>query len=338
MAAAWRVPARASYIKAMYGWTHRYAHINGIRMHYVEQGSGPLIVLCHGFPHLWFSWRHQIPVIAAAGWRVVAPDMRGMGQTDAPRQVSAYDVEHTVADLTGLLDHLGETSAVFSGLDFGVFAIYDLAFRAPERVRAIIGLENPATPHNPENPPLREAAQWAEKHFVHIHYFATVGSADAALAERPRDFLTRVFYALSGDYHYLDVWNHPPGTAYLDALPTAPPLPWDWLSELEMEFYVSEYARTGFTGGLNWYRAMDLRWAQRRRYEGSKNAAPFFFIGSERDCDLEAWHGEDPLSALRSQYADVRGVAMLPNAGHMMQMERPGEVNERMLHFLGQLL
>ena len=119
----------------MASWTHRYAHINGIRMHYVEQGAGPLVVLCHGFPHLWFSWRHQIPAIAAAGFRVVAPDMRGMGQTDAPAQVSAYDVEHTVGDLTGLLDALGERSAVFIGLDFGVFAIYDLAFRAPERVR-----------------------------------------------------------------------------------------------------------------------------------------------------------------------------------------------------------
>ncbi|HTC16578.1 MAG TPA: alpha/beta hydrolase [Steroidobacteraceae bacterium] len=318
-------------------WTHRYARINGIRMHYVEQGAGPLVMLCHGFPHLWFSWRHQIPAIAAAGLRVVAPDMRGMGQTEAPAEVGAYDVEHTVGDLLGLLDHLGESSAVFIGLDFGVFAIYDLAFRHPERVRAIIGLENPATPHNPALAPLREAEQWARQHFVHIHYFEAPGPADAALNAQPRQFLTKVFYALSGDYHYLDVWKHPPGTSYLDALPEPPPLPWPWLSELEMEFFVAEYARTGFTGGLNWYRAMDLRWAQRRRFEGVKNSAPFFFIGSERDCDLEAWHGPDPLGALRLQYEDVRAVAMLPHAGHMMQMEKPREVNECIVRFLAQL-
>ncbi len=318
-------------------WQHRYATINGIRMHYVEQGTGPLLVLCHGFPHLWFSWRHQIPALAAAGWRVVAPDLRGMGQTQAPPDPQSYDVEHTVGDLTGLLDHLGEDAAVFCGLDFGVFAIYDLAFRQPERVRAVIGLENPATPHNPQLPPLREAEAWAKNHFVHIHYFEPPGPADAALNARPREFLTRVFYALSGDYHYLDVWKHPPGTAYLDALPQAPPFPWPWLTELEMEFFVSEYARTGFTGGLNWYRAMDLRWAQRRRFEGVKNPAPFYFIGSERDCDLEAWHGDDPLGALQQQYADVRGVAMLSEAGHMMQMERPREVNEWMLRFLAEL-
>jgi len=318
-------------------WTHRHARINGIGMHYVEQGTGPLVMLCHGFPHLWFSWRHQIPVIAAAGWRVVAPDMRGMGQTDAPAQPEAYDVDHTVGDLIGLLDHLGERQAVFIGLDFGIFAIYDLAFRAPQRVAAIIGMENPAAPHNPDLSPLREAAGWAKNHFVHIHYFEPPGPADAALNAHPREFLSKVFYALSGDYHYLDVWKHPPGTSYLDALPEPPPLPWHWMSELEMEFFVAEYARTGFTGGLNWYRAMDLRWAQRRKYEGVKNPAPFFFIGSERDCDLEVWHGDDPIAQIPRQYSDVRGIAMLPKAGHMMQMERPREVNEWILKFLATL-
>jgi pimeloyl-ACP methyl ester carboxylesterase len=321
----------------MGGCTHRYAQVNGIRMHYVEQGEGPLVVLCHGFPHLWFSWRHQIPAIADAGWRVVAPDMRGMGQSDAPAQPACYDVEHTTGDLSGLLDHLGEQAAVFIGLDFGVFAIYDLAFRSPERLRAIVGLENPVTPHNPQLPPLREAESWAKNHFVHIHYFEPPGPADAALNAQPREFLTKVFYALSGDYHYLDVWKHPPGTSYLDALPQPPPLPWRWLSEAEMEFFVSEYARTGFTGGLNWYRAMDLRWAQRRRFEGMRNPVPFYFIGSERDCDLEAWHGDDPLGALQQQYREVRGVAMLSEAGHMMQMERPREVNEWILRFLAEL-
>ena len=175
----------------MANWTHHHAQINGIRMHYVEQGEGPLVILCHGFPHLWFSWRHQIPAIAAAGWRVIAPDMRGMGQTEAPPAAAAYDVEHTVGDLTALLDHLGEQRAVFIGLDFGVFAIYDLAFRSPERLRAIIGLENPATPHNPQLAPLREAASWAQNHFVHIHYFEPPGPADAALNAHPREFLTQ---------------------------------------------------------------------------------------------------------------------------------------------------
>lgn len=316
-------------------WQHRHARINGLRMHYVEQGEGPLVILAHGFPHSWFSWRHQIPVISAAGYRVVAPDLRGMGQTDAPTDVHAYDVPHTVGDLVGLLDHLGAQKAIFIGLDFGLFAIYDMAYLHPDRMAAIIGLQNPAWPHDPAISPLKEAAEIAKRHFYHIHYFNQPDVPDAALDAQPRVFLSKVFHALSGDYHYIDVWQHPPGTAYLDALPDAPPLPWPWLSALELEFFVADYARSGFTGGLNWYRAMDLRWEQRRRYEGIPNPVPFFLVGSENDTDLEAFHGEDPLAQLSRQYSDLRRIAMVPKAGHMLQMERPGELNGHILDFLG---
>ncbi len=274
-----------------------------------SRDSGPLVVLCHGFPHLWFSWRHQIPVLAAAGWRVIAPDMRGMGQTGAPPAIEAYGVDRICDDLTGLLDHLGEESAIFAGLDFGAFAIYDLALREPARVRAVIGLENPAAPHDPDVPPLTEYAAMAKQHFVHIEYFREPGVADAALEAAPREFLRKVFYALSGAYHYLDVWKHPPGTTYLDALPETPPLPWPWLSELELEFFVSEYARSGFTGGLNYYRSMDLKWRQRKPYEGVQSPVPAFFIGSEFDCDLEGFHGPDPIELMRAQFPDLRAVA-----------------------------
>jgi pimeloyl-ACP methyl ester carboxylesterase len=318
-------------------WQHRYARINGLHSHFVEQGTGPLVVLCHGFPHLWFSWRHQIDPIAQAGWRVVAPDMRGMGQTEAPVHPSAYDCEHTVADLVGLLDHLGEQRAVFVGLDFGAFAIYDLCYRHPERVAAVIGLENPVAPHDPSIAPLEEAAALGKKHFYHLDYFAARGVADRALDAAPREFLTKVFYALSGDYHYVDVWKHPPGTPYIDALPTPPPFPWSWMSELEMEFYVSEYSRSGFTGGLNWYRAMDLRWRQRKPFENQQNPAPFFFIGSENDADLEGFQGSDPLGGIARAYRDVREIAMVPKAGHMLQMERPKETNALLLKFLATL-
>jgi pimeloyl-ACP methyl ester carboxylesterase len=321
----------------MAAWVHRRARINGLAMHYVEQGEGPLVILCHGFPHIWFSWQHQIPALAAAGWRVVAPDMRGMGQTEAPPDPSAYDVDHTVGDLTGLLDHLGERQAVFAGLDFGILAIYDLALRHPERVRAVIGLENPFPVHDPAIAPLAEAALQAKEHFIHIDYFRPYGPADKALDAAPREFLAKVFFALSGDYRYLNVWSQPPGATYLEALPEPPPLPWPWLSELELEFFVSEYSRSGFTGGLNWYRAMDLRWEQRRAFEGVKSTPPFYFIGSENDVDLEAWHGDDPIAHIPDHHADVRAIRMLPKAGHMMQMERPGEVNAALLEFLAMI-
>lgn len=316
-------------------WRHGWAEINGLTMHYVEQGRGPLLILAHGFPHTWFSWHRQIPALAGAGWRVVAPDLRGMGDTSAPADPALYDVPHTVGDLTGLLAHLEAERAVFAGLDFGLFSIYDLAYTQPDKVAAIIGLNNPAWPHDPARSPLTEAAQMGQRHFYHIDYFtARPGVAEAALDAEPREFLKRVFYALSADYHYIDVWNHPPGTPYLAALPEAPPLPWPWLSALELEFLVQAYAKSGFQGGLNWYRAMDLRWAQRRRFEGVPNPAPFYFIASESDTDIEAFHGADPLAKLKTQYVDLRRVATVPRAGHMLQMERSGETTRLMLEFL----
>ncbi len=315
-------------------WTHHHATINGLSMHWVEQGDGLPVVLCHGFPHIWFSWHRQITALAGAGYRVIAPDMRGMGQTDAPAEVEAYDVDSITADLTGLLDHLGIERAVFSGLDFGAFAIQDLALRHPDRVMALIVLENPTAPHNPEVPPLEEYRAMGSEHFLHIEYFREPPRADEELAARPRLFLQKVFHTLSGACNYFDVFNYPPGTSYIEAMVEPPPLPWPWLSELEFEFFVSEYSRTGFTGGLNWYRSMDLKWAQRKPFEGVQSAVPVYFIGSEQDVDLEGFHGEDPLGQMRAIFPELRDVRMIPGAGHMVQLEASDAVNAAMLDYL----
>jgi pimeloyl-ACP methyl ester carboxylesterase len=318
-------------------WTHHHARINGLNMHYVEQGSGLPVVLCHGFPHIWFSWHRQIAALAAAGYRVIAPDMRGMGQTDAPAEVAAYGVDSVTADLTGLLDHLGIERAVFAGLDFGAFAIQDLALRQPDRVIALIVLENPTAPHNPEVPPLEEYREMGSQHFLHIEYFRVPPRADEELAARPRLFLQKVFYTLSGACNYFDVFNYPPGTSYIDAMVEPPPLPWPWLSELEFEFFVSEYSRTGFTGGLNWYRSMDIKWAQRKPFEGVQSTVPAYFLGSEQDVDLEGFHGDDPLGQMRAIFPQLRDVRMIPKAGHMVQLEASDAVNAAMLDYLADI-
>lgn len=315
-------------------WTHHHATINGIHMHYVEQGENMAVVLCHGFPHLWFSWHRQIGALAAAGFRVIAPDMRGMGQTEAPADPAAYDVDHITADLVGLLDHIGVDKAVFAGLDFGAFASYDLALRHPDRVIAIIGVENPAAPHNPEEPPLTEYRRMGEQHFLHIEYFREPPRADEELAAAPRRFLHKVFHTLSGDGNYFGVFEYPPDASYIDAMAEPPPLPWPWLSELEMEFFVAEYSRTGFTGGLNWYRSMDLKWAQRRPFEGVQSEVPAYFLGSEHDVDLEGFHGEDPIGQMRAIFPDLREVRMIPGAGHMVQLEASDAVNAILIDYL----
>lgn len=318
---------------------HHKEILNGLSAHFVTAGdrAGQPVILCHGFPHTWFSWHRQIKALAEAGFFVVVPDMRGMGETEAPAEPEAYGVDAICGDLLALLDILDVAQAVFAGLDFGAFAIYDLAMRHPERVRAVIGLENPAAPHNPETPPLSEYAAMAENHFVHIEYFREYGAADTALNAAPREFLTKVFYALSGDYHYLDVWQHPPGTAYLDALPEPPPLPWAWLSVEEMNEFVRAYAASGFTGGLNWYRSMDIKWQERRPYEGYVSQVPAYFIGSSNDADLEGFHGDDPISLMRAQFPQLRRVEMIAGAGHMVQLEASEAVNSLLLAYLADI-
>ena len=322
--------------------------INNIQMHYVEQaaeeaaaesvadgaGEKGTVVLCHGFPMLWFSWHRQIPVLANAGYRVIAPSMRGMGQSEAPEEPEAYGVDEITADLVGLLDHCGVDRAIFVGIDFGAFAIQDLALRHPERVQAIICLENPAAPHNPAKSPLTEYREMGEQHFLHIEYFREPPRADIELAAAPREFLRKVMWILSGAANYFDVFKHPPDTSYIDAMAEPPPLPWPWLSELELEFFVSEYSQSGFTGGLNWYRAMDIKWQQRKPFEGVQSQVPAWFIGSERDVDLEGFHGEDPIGLKRAIIPNLVDLKMIPRSGHMLPLEAADELNAVLLDFL----
>lgn len=318
----------------MFNWIHHHAIINNIPTHYVEQGSGIPVILCHGFPHTWFSWHRQIPAIAAAGFRVIAPDMRGMGETIGPAEAQGYSVKEICQDLIGLLEHIGEEKAIFVGLDFGAFAMYDLAHLHPEKVIAVIGLENPAAPHNPEVPPLTEYAEMGKNHFLHINYFQEIGRADNDLAASPREFFRKVFWLLSGEGDYFETWKHPVDTTYIDSMPEPPLLPWPWLNELELEMFVQVYSKNGFTGGLNWYRSMDIKWQERKALEGKQSPIPAYFIGSEHDVDLEGFHGDDPISLMRQQFPDLRRVEMIPKAGHMIQLESSEEVNRLLLDYL----
>lgn len=322
---------------AMRNWTHHYATINDIHTHYVEEGEGPLVVLLHGFPHTWFSWRHQITALAAAGYRVIAPDLRGMGQTTGPEQVEEYRADRIVGDICGLLDHLGESQAVFSGLDFGMFAAYDLAIDHPERVRGLIGLQNPFYSASSRPPSEVEMAR-GRKHFNHMSYYLEAPEdARADYEAHPRNILAKIFHILSEEGDFTQVWQHPPGTSYRAALPEPPELPWSWLSEWELEMYVSDYARSGFHGGINWYLAGDLNWEYRRAREHGHTTIPYYFLGSEADVDLNHWHGHDPIAKIKEYHHGLRDIRTVSGGGHMIAMEYPEKVNEVLTDFLRDL-
>ncbi|MEU5407054.1 alpha/beta fold hydrolase [Nocardia asteroides] len=305
-------------------------------MHITEQGQGYPVVFCHGFPHTGFVWHRQLAAVSAAGYRAIAPDLRGYGRTEAPADVAAYTNEAVIGDLLALLDDIGAATAVFVGLDFGAQLVWELALRAPERVEAVAVLNNPFSPRPPRAP----SEFWtkaAQRHFLHLAYFQEPGVADAELAARPREFLARVYYSLSGDYHYLDTWKNPPGLGYLDVLPQAPAMPWTWLSEAEFDTLATEFERTGFTGGLNWYRNLDRNWALTEALAGAKVEVPTYFLYGANDPDMEGFSGRDPLATLRANVTDLRTVVEVPDAGHLVQLERTDAVDTFLLGALREL-
>lgn len=340
---------------------HLQVETNGIRMHVVVQGEGPAVLFCHGFPGLWYSWRHQMPALAEAGYRAIAVDMRGYGQSDRPLRASEYSNQSIVADLTGVLDALGETEAVFVGHDFGAQASWAAAQHAPERVRAVVSIavpygvgfasgkkkppadESQKPQSRPRGPrPSETYAKIAEKHFLHLHYFQTVGPAEAELGSQPRLFLKRIYWALSARGNLLDFKNFPAeGTGYLDVLAEPnEPLPWPWLSEADLDYLVEEYMRTGadtaFLGGLNSYRAMDVNWENDPEYGRAKLDLPALFLCGEKDPVLQIVTPKS-LETMPNRLSDLRGIELIPDAGHFAQQEQPELVNAALLRFLRSL-
>ena len=311
----------------------RQVDVGDVELRVVSQGAGPAVVLCHGFPGLAHSWRNQLPVLAAHGFRAIAPDMRGYGGSGRPEDPAAYNRRGTVADMVGLLDALDIESAVFVGHDFGADLVWDLPQWVPDRVRALIQL---AVPRSDTAPVLPSAvfARVAQRHFFHLHYFQEPATADTELAADPAGFLSRVFWALSGKGRYLDIFRQPSkGNGYLDVLPEAPALPWPWLSADDFAVYVDAFTRTGFTGGLNWYRAADHIWREKQTRPDEPVTVPTLFITGERD-PVRQIVGDASVTQMRATVPGLTGVHVIPEAGHFVQMEAADDVNRIMVEFL----
>ena len=310
--------------------THRTVRTNGIDMHIAEQGEGPLVVLCHGFPELWYSWRHQLPALAAAGYHVIAPDQRGFGGTDRPDAIEDYNILELSADLRGLLDELGEEKAVFVGHDWGAPVVWHLAQATPERVRAVVGLSVAFRGGRGPQPPIPMMKALFGDTFFYVLYFQQPGVADAELASDPEGFLRRFYWTISGDAPDGSFKVLPAeGTGLNDALSDTDELP-AWMTAEDLGYYTSEFSRTGFTGGLNWYRNFDRNWELTPDLDGKKIEVPALFIAGERDPVLMM----APPDAMDEWIPDLRGKVLLPGAGHWTQQERPAEVNAALVDFL----
>lgn len=336
---------------------------DGVRLHAVALGEGPLVVFCHGFPGLWYSWRHQLPVVAELGFRAVAIDQRGYGQSDRPLAVAEYDSNRHCDDLLAVLRYFGEERAVFVGHDFGTAQVWNLAVRHPEACVAIVPTSCPydfdlagrgcagsqagadfaaRRPFaRPDMAPSACFAALAEQHFFHMHYFQSIGPAEAELGPRAREFLERLYWALSGEGNLLGWDRYPSGdTGYLDVLATAPPLPWSWMSEADFAYLAQQYVLAGeelaFIGGLNSYRVADRNWEIGLPWADARVDVPTLFVAGAEDAVLKMI-GEDALALMAARVPGLRQTELIAGAGHFMQMEKPQAFNRVLVEFLESL-
>ena len=319
---------------------HRTVETNGIHMHIAESGAGPLVVLCHGFPESWYSWRHQLHALAEAGFHAIAPDMRGYGQTDRPEELDRYTLLHHVGDVVGLLDALGTETAVIVGHDWGAPVAWYAALLRPDRFRGVIGLSVPFIPRQPVRPtsimPQTEDAQFFQL------YFQSPGIAEAEFERDVRLSIRILLYSASGDGRddgardYREVDMVPRRGGFLSRLTNPASLP-HWLTEADVDFYVSEFARTGFRGGLNWYRNIDRNWELLAPVSGVQVTVPALYIAGDRDLVL-AFPGMDQIIANLSKFVpQLRRTLLFPGCGHWTQQERAQEVNQAVIEFVQRL-
>jgi pimeloyl-ACP methyl ester carboxylesterase len=320
---------------------HRFVATNGIKMHIAEAGTGPLVLMCHGFPESWYSWRHQLIVFAEAGFRAVAPDMRGYGQSDKPEAIDQYTLLHLVGDMIGVLDALEAPHAVIAGHDWGAPVAWHSALLRPDRFRAVIGLSVPYWPRGSVRPTTM-MPQTEDAIFYQL-YYQQPGKAEADFERDTLDTMRRVLFWGSGDSDRPqprmgggDVGMVPRAGGILSGRTAPARLP-SWIAEADIEYYAGEFKRAGFRGGLNWYRNIDRNWELLAPWAGAIVTVPALFIGGDRDMVM-GFKGMDQLvPALKQFVPKLQESVILPGCGHWTQQERAREVNAAMLKFLRSL-
>jgi pimeloyl-ACP methyl ester carboxylesterase len=307
---------------------HGSIRANGIRMHVAEAGAGVPVVMCHGWPELWYSWRHQLPALAAAGFRAIAPDMRGYGETDAPADPTEYRTSVICADIAGLLDALGLDRAVIVGHDWGGHHVWQFGLRHPERCLKLVGLNTPYGPPGPVPPTQALRARFGEDGYYML-WHQTPGRSEAELEADLRGNLRKIF---KGFEHAGDLWTMATLGGGRGSLLGAVSTEGCFLTEAELDVYVAAFRRTGTRGSFNWYRALDRNWEEERRITDPTIRVPALMITAENDPILTPAR-----AAGMPQWIPGLRIANIPRCSHWTQQERPAEVNRLLLEFLADL-
>ncbi len=314
---------------------HGFARTNRIIMHYVEAGSGPLVVLCHGWPECWYSWRHQLEALADAGFRAAAPDQRGYGQTDAPKAVDAYDILQLTGDIVGFVNALGGRDVVIVGHDWGAPVAWHCALLRPDLFRALILLSVPYTARSPSPPAEFLKAAAGDGNF-YVQYFQQPGKIEKELEADVRKTLAMILYSASGDALPSERWRFRFGKdeTFMQSGVVPKKLP-AWLADADLDFYAGEFARTGFRGPINWYRNLQRNWELTPFLDRARIMQPALYVAGELDCVLAM--NPRGVDLIDSFVPNLRNKVMIPSVGHWTQQERPAEVSRLMIEFIKSL-
>ncbi|UIJ73004.1 alpha/beta fold hydrolase [Aurantimonas sp. HBX-1] len=318
--------------------TSRFLDANGLRMHVLEAGQGPLVILAHGFPETSHSWRHQLSALSAAGFRAVAPDMRGFGQTEAPADVERYTVLDLVGDLVGLLDALDEPSAIVVGNDWGSTVAWQAALMRPDRFRAVAAVGVPMMA-NPPLPPTRIFPRTEDAEHYTL-YFQDVGRAEEELERDVGATLRKVLFGASRDAGLRREGDDTPNPfgmvakrdGFLAPLPEPATLP-HWLSEEDLDIFVQAFRTSGFRGGLNYYRNLDRNWHLQRSLAGRKAEVPALYLTGEQDPGLSIPGMKELIAAMPALVPNLVPPVFIPDCGHWAPQEKPGEVSRALVDF-----
>jgi pimeloyl-ACP methyl ester carboxylesterase len=336
--------------------SHRFVDAGGLRMHIAEAGTGPLVLLLHGFPESWYSWRHQLTALAQAGFHAVAPDQRGYCRTgppgggSRPDSVSDYTILHLTGDVMALMDALGEQQAVVAGHDWGAPVAWHAGLLRPDRVRGVIGLSVPYTPRG-SSPPVAAMRAGIGEGFYMV-YFQQPGVADEELSRDLPATFRRLLSSASGTAPGSAPGLAsaaespagggpgqpviPPGRGFLDICPEPRVLP-DWLTSEDIDTYAAEYAASGFTGPLNWYRNLDRNWELTAAWHHARVTVPALYLAGDRDLVVNFPGARQRLPRLRDYAPALREPVLLAGCGHWTQQERPDEVSSAMISFIREL-
>ncbi|KAK9052526.1 hypothetical protein SSX86_029155 [Deinandra increscens subsp. villosa] len=310
---------------------HHLIKANGIQIHVAEKkGQGPFVLLLHGFPETWVSWHHQIHDLGSHGYHVVAPDLRGYGDSDSPPSPSSYTMFHIVADLIGLLDHFNQQQVFVVGHDWGATAAWHLSLFRPDRVKGIVAICVPFFPRDPHiRPTLFFKQSFGDD--LYISQFQEAGRAERGFAKY--DYLTVIKKWLL--ITKTDALVAPPGMEIIDDLETPSQLP-PWITEEELQLYADKFQQSGFTGGLNYYRAMDLTWELLAPWQGSKITVPAKFIIGDKDVGYKSFtkpYLEGNL--MKTLVPDIEVVIL--EGHHYIQQEKPQQVSHEIISFIQKL-